>query len=61
MFKSWEIQTHTDNTYIAGHINGCLQIAAEGKSVMLQDLEGKPYASIHADENYFHSLPAKYT
>lgn len=30
-------------------------------SVVLQGLEGKPYVPIHADENYFLSLPAKYT
>lgn len=52
--------TRSHNTYIAGHINRCLQIAAEGNSVILQGLEGKPYVSSHAGENYFASLPVKY-
>lgn len=59
MLKTWVIHTHTHSTYIAGHLNGCLQIAAEGNSVMLQGMEGKPYIP-YADENDFASLPAKY-
>lgn len=60
MFKSWVIHTHTHNIYIAGCLNSCHQIAAEGNSATLQGMEGKPYIPSHADENYFASLPAKY-
>lgn len=50
MFWSWEIHTHTHNTYISGCLNRYFRIAAEGDSETLQGMEGKPYVPSHVDE-----------